>query len=377
LAATSLVSPKMIPIFSPALTGREREYVLDCMDTGWISSQGEYVRRFERAFADFCGMSHGVATTSCTTALHLALAALDIGLGDEVICPDLTFIAPVNMVRLTGARPVLVDCETDTWNIDPAGIARALSPRTKAIVVVHAFGHSARMDEIMALANERGVPVIEDVAEAPGARYKGTMLGSIGAMSCYSFFGNKIITTGEGGIVLTDDSRLRDRLEVLRDHGMSKERRYHHTHIGFNYRMTNLQGAIGLAQVEVLPEVLERRSQQEEAYERALGDSPLHSFRPKHEWCETVHWMMTVTLTRAGLRDDLIDYLKSKAIDSRQMIFPVHLADPYRNMYEGTSFENAERISLNSIHLPSSLELTGEQIVMIADTVNAWLEARA
>ena len=359
----------MIPIFSPTLSGNERKYLLDCIDTGWISSQGEYVRRFEREFASYSGTAYGIATTSGTSALHLALAALNIGPGDEVICPDLTFISPANMIRLTGATPVLVDSEADTWNIDPAQLSPKLTPRTKAIIVVHAFGHAARMDEIMELAEENGLPVIEDAAEAPGARYKDRMLGSFGVMSCYSFFGNKIITTGEGGVVLTSDGVLKDKLEMLRDHGMSKERRYHYSQVGFNYRMTNLQAAIGVAQLERLPEILERRRAQEKAYEDALGDSPLYAFRPKQDWCETVHWMMTLTLSREGLRDGLIDHLKGEGIDSRQMVFPVHLAAPYRDENQHDSFPVAEGISLNSIHLPSSLDLTQEQIEFISDVV--------
>lgn len=367
----------MIPIFSPTLSGNERKYLLDCIDTGWISSQGEYVRRFELEFASFCGTAYGVATTNCTTALHLTLAALDIGPGDEVICPALTFIAPANMIRLAGATPVLVDCEADTWNLDPALLARSLSARTKAIIVVHTFGHAARMDEIMAIAEEHGLPVIEDVAEAPGALYKGRMLGGIGVMSCYSFFGNKIITTGEGGVVLTSDDMLKDKLEVLRDHGMSKERRYHHTHVGFNYRMTNLQAAIGVAQLERLPDILEQRRAQEEAYEAALGESPLYSFRPKRDWCEAVHWMMTLTLSQEGLRDGLIEHLRSEGIDSRQMVFPVHLAEPYREENRHNAFPASERVSLNSIHLPSSLDLTQEEIEFVSNTVKKWLESRA
>jgi perosamine synthetase len=363
-----------IPISSPCLQGNELKYVTECIETNWISSQGKYVTQFGQEFAAYCGMSYGIPTTSCTTALHLALLAAGVGPGDEVICPTLTFIAPANMIRLCGARAILVESEEETWNCDPIAVERLITDKTKAIIIVHTFGHAAKMDELLAVARRHNLIVIEDAAEAPGARYKDRPIGSMGDLSCFSFFGNKIITTGEGGIVLTNNEEYRDKIEELRDHGMSKHRRYHHVHLGFNYRMTNLQAAIGLAQLERLDDIIAMREKQEKEYERLMGSSELLQFRPKQSWCQTVHWMMTISLMNPELRDGLIAYLKTRNIDSRPMITPVHLAPPYRDENIGKSFPLAEAISSGALHLPSSTDLQFDEISFIAAEVLGWLE---
>ncbi|MEQ8228925.1 MAG: DegT/DnrJ/EryC1/StrS family aminotransferase [Rhodospirillales bacterium] len=365
----------MIPIFEPVFEGAERDYLMSCIDTGWISSQGAYIEKFEAAFAEYCGMPAGVSTSSCTTALHLALVALDVGPSDEVICPDLTFIAPANMIALCGARPVLVDVEADTWAIDPARLENAITPRTKAVIVVHPFGHVADMDPIMEICERHAIPVIEDVAEAPGAFYKDHMAGSFGVLSCFSFFANKIMTTGEGGMILTRDSDLEKRLRIYRDHGMSRERRYHHIVAGYNYRMTNMQAAVGLGQLERMDTILARRTMQDTQYRQRLTDGGL-SYRPVRANCRPVHWLATITLNDAADRDPLLAHLKDNAIDGRQMVFPVHEAVPYANTNDPADFPIATSISHRSLHLPSGMGLSSEDVDHVCNLVIDWVAAR-
>jgi perosamine synthetase len=248
-----------IPVFAPWIAASAQRYVADCLATGWISSAGSYVRRFERDFGKLCAADHALATSNGTAALHLALAARGIGPGDEVIVPALTFIATANAVTYTGARTVLADVTAETWTLDPADVVRRLTPRTRAIVAVHLYGHPADMDALAAIARERGLLLVEDAAEAHGARYKDRPVGTLGDIGCFSFYGNKIISTGEGGMVVTNDERLAQRATVLRDHAMEPGARYVHNEVGFNYRMTNLQAAVGCAQVEEFETVLARK----------------------------------------------------------------------------------------------------------------------
>jgi len=363
----------MIPIFSPKFGPREREYLLDCIDSAWISSQGKYVGAFERAFAERTGMPHGIACSNCTTAIHLAVAALGIGPGDEVICPDLTFISPANMVKLTGATVVLADVNPVDWGLSAQSVAERITPRTRAIIVVHAFGHAADMDPLIALAKRNNLAIIEDVAEAPGGRYKGRQVGTFGDANCYSFYGNKIITTGEGGIILCRDPALDKQIRILRDHGMSAERRYVHEVAGFNYRLTNMQAAIGMAQLERLDQILAMRAQQENTYRELFGNSVRAVWRPVEPWCENVHWLSTITLRRRELRDPLLAYLKSVGIEGRSMIYPVHRATHFMACGDDTHFPMTTDISLRSLHLPSGFDLTRSEMARVSETVLSWL----
>lgn len=365
----------MIPIFEPSFANTERENLIECIDSGWISSQGHFIPDFEDAFAARIGMPCGVATSSCTTALHLALTALGVGDGDEVLCPDLTFIAPANMIHLTGAKPVLVDVEPTSWAIDPARMAERITPRTRAVAVVHPFGHAADMDPILSLSAKHGIAVVEDVAEAPGARYRGRALGTFGELSCYSFFANKIMTTGEGGMVLCRDPELDIELRVRRDHGMSLSRRYVHDVVGFNYRMTNMQAAIGLAQLGRLDAILKTRDAQAERYRRRFDDCARIAWRPREDYCDSVHWLATVTLETEDLRDPLLEHLNNLGIDARQMVFPVHMATPYRDGNAAADFPVSRSVSLRSLHLPSSTGLAGDDVERIADVAIEWVEA--
>ena len=363
----------MIPIYEPYFTGNEKKYLMDCIDTTWISSQGEYILKFEKALADFHSMRHAIVTSNCTAALHLSLKALGIGPDDEVICPALTFISPANMVVLSGAKLVLVDIHPETLTIDPDLIEERINKRTKAIIVVHHFGHAAHMDEIMELGKKYNLKIIEDNAESIGATYKGKLLGTFGDVSTYSFFGNKIMTTGEGGAVLTNDKNTAIKCRELRDHGMSHKQKYHHVDLGYNYRMTNMQAAIGLAQMEKLGEILALRKKQMDYYYNTLANVDGVILRKYAGWCDPVHWMMTLTLDDKYDRDTFLDYMKNDGIDCRQMINPVHHADHFNSQFTDDDFFNSVNISKQSVHLPSGLGLTEKQISKIGKTIRSFL----
>ncbi|MCH8012531.1 MAG: DegT/DnrJ/EryC1/StrS family aminotransferase [Candidatus Marinimicrobia bacterium] len=364
---------KFIPVFEPYLTGNEKKYLLDCIDTNWISSLGKYILDFEKSLADYHQVNNAIATSSCTTALHLSLKALGIGHGDEVICPALTFIAPANMIVLSGAKLVLVDIDPNTLTIDQKLIEENINHNTKAIIVVHQFGHAAHMDEIMAIADKYDLKIIEDNAESIGGKYKNQLLGTIGEISTLSFFGNKIITTGEGGAILTNDDYINIKCRELRDHGINHKKKYHHVDLGYNYRMTNMQAAVGLAQMEKLDEILQLRKKQMEYYYAQLEGLNGIAVRKYANWCEPVHWMMTITLYDQYNRNNFLKYMKKKGIDCRQMINPVHYADHFKNVFDIEQFPIAENVSRQSVHLPSGTALSRGDIDFIVNTVETFL----
>ena len=358
----------MIPIAEPSMGDKELEYVTDCVRSGWVSSLGEYVKRFERGFAAYCGVRHGVATHNGTVALHLALAALGIEPGDEVILPSLTFVATANAVAYTGAAPVLVDSEPSTWNIDPEAAARAVSPRTRAIIAVHLYGHPADMDPLRALAKQHGLALVEDAAEAHGARYKGQRVGSLSDVAVFSFFGNKIITTGEGGMVLTDDSELAERCFFLENQARAKENPYWHPEIGYNYRMTNVQAALGVAQLERIDELIAVRVRNAAHYQRRLSEILGLSLPPCAEWAENVYWMYTVLVEEDyGLdRDTLMSRLRERGIDTRPVFYPIHTLPMY---HQSQRLPVAEDLGRKGINLPSGATLTAGQIDLVCDAL--------
>jgi len=360
----------MIPVFAPWLSENVRRYVLDCVDSGWISSLGQYVGRFERDFAAFCEASHAVATSNGTTALHLCLAALDIGPGDEVLVPDLTFVSTANVVRFTGATPVLVDSEPRTWNMDPVDARRKITPRTRAIIPVHLYGHPVDLDPLVALAAEHGLDIVEDAAEAHGARYKGRRVGALGRIGAFSFYGNKILTTGEGGMVVTNDAKLAERASFLRDHAMDPHRRYYHPEIGFNYRMTNIQAAIGCAQLEQVDAILARRKVIADAYETGLAGIPGLTPPPAEPWAESVHWMYSVLVEPEfqTSRDAVIAGLRARGVDSRPFFVPLHQMPPYRL---DAPFPVSTSLSERGINLPSGTGLSLEEIATVCAALRA------
>lgn len=362
---------KFIPIAEPKLGKKELEYVTNCIKTNWISSQGKYVREFEERFSRYCGVRHGVAVSNGTAALHLALAALGIKKGDEVIVPDLTFIAPANAVTYTGAKPVFADSEKKTWNINPNKIEEKITKKTKAIIPVHLYGHPCDMDPIMKIAKTHNLFVIEDCAEAHGAEYKGKRVGSFGDIACFSFFGNKIITTGEGGMCITNDKKLANKMDMLRDHGMNKKKAYWHPIIGFNYRMTNLQAAIGVAQLEKINDLIKIKRKNAQLYNSLLKDVRGITLPPEEKYAKNVYWMYSVLIQESFPvnRDKLITKLKEEKIDSRPFFNPINSMPPYKS---NEKFPVAEELSRKGINLPSSVNLTKgdiERIVAVLSSV--------
>jgi perosamine synthetase len=360
---------RRIPVAAPALVGREREYVLDCLDSTWISSSGRYLERFEAAFAEFCGVRYAIACCNGTVAVHLALLAHEVGPGDEVIVPTLTYVATANPVVYCGARPVFVDSEPHTWNMDPDRVAAAITPRTRGIVVVHLYGHPVDMDPILELAKRHKLWVIEDAAEAHGARYQGRIAGSMGSLSTFSFYGNKIITSGEGGMVITDDERLASLVRQLHGQGQDPQRRYWFPMVGFNYRMTNIEAAIGLAQLERIDWHLGRRREIAGWYREELADEDGIELSPQAPWAESSFWIMCAVLdeSRFGQRDDVMASLEEDGIETRPFFYPLHTLPMYQPLNEGRRFPVAEDLARRGINLPSSAMLTRQDVAYVCE----------
>lgn len=358
--------PEVIPITEPWFGPREQRLVGECIRSGWVSSQGKFVGEFERLFASYCGARYGVATSSGTTALHLALASLEIGPGDEVIVPTLSFIATANAVTYVGARPIFVDSNQETWNLDPKAVEKAVTPRTRAIIAVHLYGHPAQMNEILSIAKKRRLPVIEDACEAHGGEYYGKRVGGLGTIGCFSFYGNKIITTGEGGMLTTNDFSLAEKARFLKDHGMSRRKRYWHPRVGFNYRMTNLQAALGVAQLERIDRVVDKKRKNARLYNSLLEGVPGVSLPPEAPWAKNVYWLHTILIENRAKkhRDKIVEELGRRGIETRPVFYPISHMPPYRN---GTNprFPIAEKIAKGGLSLPSSPLLKAEQIHLI------------
>jgi perosamine synthetase len=362
------MSEDFIPVSEPFLRGNEKKYVMDCLETTWISSLGKYVKLFEEEFAKFCGCSYGASVCNGTVALQLALSVLGIKPGDEVVVPSLTFVATANAVHHLGAKPVFVDSENETWTIDPGFIEKKITPKTKAIIPVHVYGHPANMDPIMEIAEKHNLFVVEDAAEAHGATYKGKKVGSIGHVGCFSFYGNKIITTGEGGMCVTNDEKLYEALQFAKDHCMGYEKRYWHPKIGFNFRMTNIQAAIGVAQLEQISSILAKRERDEQLYKKLLKGVGSITPQPRASWAKPVYWMHSVLFEDSfGVsRDEVMKKLKEKKIDSRPFFYPNHLLPPY-NTEEKLAV--CEEIARKGINLPSSTGLSEEKIRRVCNAL--------
>ncbi|MCA1613265.1 MAG: DegT/DnrJ/EryC1/StrS family aminotransferase [Acidobacteria bacterium] len=368
---------RTIPVAAPVFAGREKEYVADCMESGWISSAGKYVDQFEERFAEFCGVRHAVACCNGTVALHLALVALGVGAGDEVIVPTLTFVATANAVTYCGARPVFVDSEPATWNLDPALVEAKITPRTRGIIAVHLYGHPADVDALREIADRRGLFLVEDAAEAHGATYKGRPAGSLGRAAAFSFYGNKIISTGEGGMVVTDDATLAARARQLRGQGVDPNRRYWFPVVGYNYRMMNLPAAIGLAQLERIDWHLGRRREVAAAYRERLGGEPGVAWQAEQSWAGHVHWMFTVILGDGVRREagEVMDRLRESGVETRPVFYPVHTLPPYRDATGGGDDEYpvATRLARRGLSLPTWAGLDRGDVDYVCDQLIALL----
>ena len=372
----TIYRPHNVVVMEPSLGGNELDYVTDCVKSNWISSQGAYVTLFEKKLAEFFNVAYCLATANGTVSLHLGLEALGIGAGDEVITTNLTFGASVNSIIHAGANPVLVDVDKDTWNISPRLIECAITPSTKAIMAVHLYGNPCDMLEIMEIAKKHDLLVIEDCAESLGAMVGVQRVGNFGDASSVSFFANKIITTGEGGSLQINNERIYARAKQLRDHGMKPDQRYFHEVVGYNYRLTNIQAAIGCAQLEQLDYFVKKRAEIFQMY-RDLFDGCEH-VKEQHVRTGNVsaNWLYTICLQGefAGKRDLLMSYLKIKGIDSRPIFYPMNEMPAFESYIDSGKFPVSRAISYSGLSFPSSLSITKDEMNYVVGSVLAFFE---
>lgn len=358
-----------IPIAKPEIGEEELRNVIDAVKSGWVSSKGPFIEEFEKSFSGYIGTKYGIATSNGTTALHLALVALGIGKGDKVLVPSLDFVSVANTVTYVGADPVFLDSHPEYWCIDPSKIADSIDKHTKAIIAVHLYGHPCDMDKIVKIATDYNLYLLEDCAEAHGAEYKNKKTGSFGVISCFSFYGNKIITTGEGGMCLTDREDLSEKMKILRDHGMNPHKKYWHDIIGFNYRMTNLQAALGVAQLKKIGQLINKKREIAATYNKLLKDLPTVTPAPEMPWAKNVYWLYSILVEKA-LRNKIIEYLEQQGIEARPFFYPSHTLPPYKRNLQ---LPIAEELSARGLNLPSGHGLSENQIQEVIDSLRVIL----
>jgi perosamine synthetase len=376
----------MIPVNEPAIGEREIEYVMDCLRTGWISSAGRYIEEFEAAWAAYCGRREGVAVSNGTAALEMAVQALDLQPGDEVIMPTFTIISCAQAVVYAGGIPVLVDADPRTWCMDVGQVEARITSRTRAIMPVHIYGHPVDMDPLLELAARYSLAIIEDAAEAHGAEYRSgwragggewRRCGSFGTLSCFSFYANKIITTGEGGMVLTDDPALAERLRSLRNLCFRADRRFYHTELGHNFRLTNVQAAVGLGQLERIEQSLERKRWMGRTYTERLRDVAGLQLPVEEPWARNVYWMYGVVLDEStGLNaEQFAQQLAKQGVMTRPFFLGMHEQPVFRQMglFQNEHYPVTERIARQGLYLPSGMALTEEQIDYVCSAVHQIL----
>ena len=365
----------MIPVCTPLIGRREAAYVMSCLRDNWISSSGKYLNLFEEKFSAYCGKKYGIATTNGTAALHLALAALGVGPGDEVIMPSFTIASTAFATLYCGAKPVLVDSEPETWNMDARQIEKKITKRTKIIMPVHIYGNPCAMGAIMQIAKKHKLYVIEDAAEAHGAEFNGKRAGGIGDAGCFSFYGNKIITTGEGGMVVTDDKKLAQRCRSLKNLSFLKKKRFWHEEIGFNYRMTNIQAALGLAQFEQIETFVKKRRNNARIYHSLLSGIKGLTLPVERKGTKNVYWMYGFLVEKSfGMnRGRLMQKLHEKGIETRTFFFPMHRQPVLKKMglFARERYPVAEGISQKGLYLPSGSGLKRQEIEYICDTIRS------
>lgn len=371
----------MIPVNEPLLDGREKKLLIECIESGWISSDGPFVAEFEHRFASYVGVQHGVAVCNGTAALETALFAAGVGKGDEVIMPSFTIISCALAAIRLGAVPVLVDVEPDTWGMAAGQVEARITPRTCAIMPVHMYGHPVDMDPINRLAQERKLVVIEDAAEAHGAEYRGRKCGSLGHISAFSFYANKIITTGEGGMVLTDDPVLAERARSYRNLCFRPERRFYHTELGHNYRMTNVQAAVGVAQMDRVEEFVAIKRRLGRYYGQRLAALPGIKYQIEKSWAKTVYWMYCIELAPAlGISAaEMMKRLGQRGIGTRPFFLGLHEQPVLHELglFIDERYPVTERISAQGLYLPSGLTLTEAQVdEVVAALASILAEAR-
>ena len=370
----------MLPVNQPLLDGREKELLIHCIDSGWISSDGPFISEFESRFANYIGVNYGVAVSNGTVALETALYAAGIQKDDEVIMPSFTIMSCALAAIRLGAIPVLVDAEPDTWNMDIAQIEKKITGKTKAIMPVHIYGHPVDMDPVMDIAKKHNLIVVEDAAEAHGAEYKGIKCGGIGHVAAFSFYANKIITTGEGGMVLTSDEKMAARARSYRNLCFRPERRFFHTELGNNCRMTNMQAALGVAQMERVEEFVEIKRRLGKHYIDKLQNIPGIKTQTEKPWAKTVYWMYCIELdSKLGLNaEQMIIALGRKDIGSRPFFLGLHEQPVLQKLglFKNEHYPVTKRISRQGLYLPSGLTLTEKQIEHVVSAVESIIQAR-
>jgi perosamine synthetase len=367
----------VIPVCVPQVGELEQSLLADCIRTGWISSEGPYVRRFEELVASSCGKRHGVAVSSGTAALDVAVSCLELRAGDEVIMPTFTIISCASAVTRRGGIPVLVDSEPDTWCMNVSEVREKIGPRTRAIMAVHIYGHPVDMDPLRQLADQHGLAIIEDTAEAQGGQYKGRPCGGLGDISCFSFYANKLITTGEGGMLLTDDAVIADRARGLRNLCFRPEKRFLHSELGDNFRMTNLQAAVGVAQMESMAEKVQSKRRLGQGYTERLGRLPGIQLPVEKAWATNVYWMFGIVLDeRLGIAaDEFARRLMALGVDTRPFFLGMHEQPVLLNLglFGGERYPVAEMLARQGLYLPSSIGLSDEEIELVCAAVHEAL----
>ena len=368
----------MIPVNEPLLDGNEKKYLLECIETGWISSEGPFIKQFEEKFATRVGRKHGIAVTNGTAAIDAALDALGIGSGDEVILPAFTIISCITQIVRSGAIPVLVDSDPITWNMDVSQIEAKITPQTKAVMIVHIYGLPVDVDPVLALAKKHGLKVIEDAAEMHGQTYKGKACGSFGDISTFSFYPNKHITTGEGGMIVTDDDELAETCRSLRNLCFNPKKRFVHERLGWNLRMTNMQAALGVAQLERLGEFVQRKHHMGRRYSELLAGLPgVQLPLAKTDYAENIYWVFGFLLEAdLGIdAEEAMSRLAEKGIGTRPFFCPMHMQPVLQGMglFKGERYPVAERLYRQGFYIPSGMALTDEQMVEAAQAVREVL----
>lgn len=376
----------MISVNEPWLRERELEYVTECVRTGWVSSAGRFIEEFEQKWAGYCGRKYGIAVSNGTVALQLAISCLSLQPGDEVIIPTFTIISCALAVTYNGGAPVLVDSDPRTWCMDIEQVKDKITKRTRAIMPVHIYGHPVDMDPLLDLADKYGLAIIEDAAEAHGAEYQSgrntsypawRRCGIFGTLSCFSFYANKLITTGEGGMVLTDEQQLADRARSLRNLCFQSHRRFYHEELGFNFRLTNLQAALGLAQLERMDEIVARKRWMGQEYTRRLKDIEGLQLPAEEPWARSVYWMYGVVLAE-DMGVDAAQFagkLRERGVETRPFFLGMHEQPVFhrRGLFLSENYPVAERLARQGLYLPSGLALTEEQLAQVCDAVHEVL----
>jgi perosamine synthetase len=367
----------LIPVNEPLLTEQDYAAVMDALRSGWISGAGPQIDAFEARWADYCGRKHGIALANGTVALQVAVALLDLQAGDEVIMPTFTIISCALPVVLAGAVPVLVDSDPQTWTMDVTQVEARITPRTRAIMPVHIYGHPVDMDPLLDLAERYHLPVIEDAAEAHGADYRGRRIGSFGTASCFSFYANKLLTTGEGGMLMVDDDRLAERARRLRNLGFQPGRRFLHAELGFNFRLTNMQAALGLAQIDRMDEIVARKRRIGQAYTARLSEVAGLELQVQQPWARSVYWMFGLVVNEeTGLdAEQFAARLMARGVETRPFFLGMHEQPVLRELglFAGETYPVAERIARSGLYLPSGLALEESQIDQVCQAVREAL----